>query len=177
MRVTRLKSALVGTAALASTLVVGIPAASAHVICDGGEFYRVTSHSGHFTQVGAAQAVNKHSGTATLHVTVGSSHTSSRSFTKSISGSVEGGFWVFAKVSASGSAGVTLEKSATMTASFGVDVPVPGHSTRTVAFGFRRYSQTIQRYHLYNNTISTCARHVDNSGTVVAPYATTFIIE
>ncbi len=177
MRVTRLTSALVGSAALASSLAAGIPAASAHVICDTGEYYRVTSHSGSFTQVGVAQAVNKHSGTATLHVTVGSSHTSTRSFTASISGSVEGGFWVFAKASASASASVTLETSATMSASFGVDVPVPGYSTRTVAFGFRRYSQTIQRYHWYNNTISTCARYVDNSGTVVAPYATTFIIE
>jgi hypothetical protein len=177
MRISRLSTLLVASTALAGSLVIAAPAASAHVACDPGEFYRATSHSGKFYEVGAAQAVNKEKGSATLRVDVGTAHTSTRSFTGSLSASVEGGFWVFAKASATATASVTLETSTTMSKTFGTDVPVPGHSTRTVEFGFRRYTQHLEQYHLYNNTVSSCAVKVDRSTTVVAPYMTTFIIE
>ena len=49
-------------------------------------------------------------------------------------------------------------------------------STRTVKFGFRRYNQYVQEYHLYNNSISSCAEQVDHAGWVDAPYMKAFIV-
>ena len=177
MRIRRISTALLATAASGAAFAVGVPAASAHVACDPGEFYRVTQHNHTFVQVEAHQAVNKTAQTITMHVNVSQSHTSSRTFSASITASVEGGFWVFAKASASTTAGYSIETSDTMETSFGVDVPVPAHTTRTVDFGFRRYNQYIQQYHLYNNTISTCAAHVDKAGWVDAPYMEAYIVK
>ena len=176
MRIRRTSTALAATAAALATVTVGIPAASAHVICDSGEFHRVTSHNAEFVQVDSVQLVNTRSGAASLTATVGQSHTSSRSFSGSITTSVEAGFWVFAKASASATAGVTIQTSSTMSASYSATVSVPGHSTRTVKFGFRRYNQYVQQYHLYNNSISSCAVHVDHAGWVRAPYQKAFIV-
>src|SRR5689334_18681817 len=101
MRSRRLAGALLATAATTASLVAGIPAAAAHVACDSGEFYRVAKHSATFLQVDSVQLVNKKSGTAILSAEVGESHTSSRSYSGSITTSVEAGFWDFAKASAS----------------------------------------------------------------------------
>jgi hypothetical protein len=120
--------------------------------------------------------VNKKSGTATLSAQVGESHTSSRSFSASITTSVEGGFWVFAKASASATAGFQIQTSTTMTKTYTATVRVPGHSTRTIKFGFRRYNQYIQQYHLYNTSPTSCGVKVDHAGWVRAPYQKAFIV-
>ncbi len=177
MPIRRLSTYLAATVMAAGTLtMVAAPPAAAHVVCDPGEFHRVTSHNHTFVQVDSVQLVNKRSGKATLSAQVGQSHTSTRGFTGTITTSVEAGFWVFAKASASVSASVSLQTSSTMTASYAATVTVPGHSTRTVAFGFRRYNQYIQQYHLYNTSISSCGVHVDHAGWVRAPYAKAFIV-
>lgn len=177
MRRRRLLTALLATTATAGTLAVGIPAASARVDCGSGEYHRVTKHNHTFNQVDSVQLVNKRNTKATLTAVVGESHTSSRSFSASITGSVEAGFWVFAKASASSTAGVTIESSTTMSRSYSASVVVPAHSTRTVDFGFRRYNQYIQQYHMYNTSISTCGVHVDRAGWVRAPYQKAFIVK
>jgi hypothetical protein len=176
MWIRRLSMILAVIAAAVSALTVTAPAASAHVGCTPGEFHRVTSRSHTFVQVDAVQLVNRRSGAATLSAQVGQSHTSTRSFTGTITTSVEGGFWIFAKASASASAGITIQSSSTMSASYTATVTVPGHSTRTVQFGFRRYNQYIQQYHLYNNTPYSCAVAVDHAGWVRAPYEKAFIV-
>ena len=176
MRLRRLSTVLAVGSTAATTFIAMAPAASAHVICDSGEFYRVTSHNATFLQVDAVQLVNTRSGTASLTAEVGTSHTSSNSFGGSITAGVEGGFWGFAKVSASATASVTIQTSTTMSSTYSATVSVPGYSTRTVKFGFRRYNQYIQRYHLYNDSISTCAASVDQAGWVDAPYMKAFIV-
>lgn len=169
-------SVLTAVATTAGVLAVATPAASAHVLCDDGEHYRVTSHSREFRQVDSVQLVNRRSRTATLSAQVGESHTSTRTFSASVTASVEGGFWVFAKASASATAGVQIQKSSTMTRTYTATVSVPGHSTRTIKFGFRRYNQYVQQYHWYNTSISTCGRKVDHAGWVRAPYQKAFIV-
>ena len=176
MRIRRFGIALLMTAAVAANLLLAIPAASAHVVCDDGEFFRVTKHKANFIQVDEVQLVNKRKGKATLTAQVGSSHTSTRTFGGSITVSVEAKFWIFAKASASASASYTIQTSNTMSKTYSATATVPGHSTRTVQFGFRRYSQYVQQYHLYNNSISTCAVAVDHAGWVRAPYAKAFIV-
>jgi hypothetical protein len=176
MRIRPFSTLLAVTAAATGTLTAVAPAASAHIYCNPHEVYRVTSHNHTFTQVDAIQVVNKKSGKVTLTVQVGQSHTSTRSFTGTITGSVEGGFWVFAKATAAVSAGVTIQTSTIMLRTYTAKVPVPGHSTRTVKFGFRRYNQYIQEYHRYNKTTFTCGVRVDRAGWVRAPYEKAFII-
>lgn len=154
-----------------------MPAASAHILCDDGEYYRVTQHNHTFIQVDSVQLVNKRSRTATLSAQVGEEHTSTRSFTGSITVSVEGGFWVFAKASASATASVTIQSSTTMSKTYTATVSVPGHSTRTILFGFRRYNQYVQEYHWYNTSMTTCGRYVDRAGWVRAPYQKAFIVK
>jgi hypothetical protein len=176
MRTRRLVHALVLGSTVATTLVTGIPAASAHVLCPDGEYYSSSSGSKYFSQVDSIALVNTRSGTATLTANVSEAHTSSRSFTGTISGTVEGSFWVFAKASATASASVTLLTSSTITTSYTATVSVPGHSTRTVKFGFRKYEQYVKSYHYYNNSVSTCAKSYDKAGWVRAPYQKTFIV-
>ena len=127
MRPRQLAAALIAAATTAAGLTVAAPAASAYVPCDDGESHRVTSHNHQFTQVDSVQLVNKKSGTASLSAQVGESHTSSRSFSASITTSVEGGFWVFAKASASATAGIQIQTSSTMTKTYTATVKVPGH--------------------------------------------------
>jgi hypothetical protein len=176
MRMRRIGGLLLTAAATTGVLTAVAPTASAYVPCDEGESYRVTSHNHEFIQVDSVQLVNTRSGTATLSAQVGESHTSSRTFSGSITTSVEGGFWVFAKASASVTAGVSIQTSTTMTKTYTATVSVPGHSTRTVKFGFRRYNQYIQQYHLYNTGPTSCGVHVDHAGWVRAPYQKAFIV-
>ncbi len=172
----RIRNAAVAAIVAAGSFVAAVPAASAYVPCNDGESYRVTSHNHQFIQVDSVQLVNKRSGSATLSAQVGESHTSTRSFSASITTSVEGGFWVFAKASASATAGLSIQTSSTMSRTYTATVTVPGHSTRTVKFGFRRYNQYIQEYHLYNTSATSCGLKVDKAGWVRAPYQKAFIV-
>lgn len=177
MSVRRLSTALALTAAaVGTTLTVGIPAASAGVVCGDGDRYRVTQHYAKFYQVDEVSLINRRSHSASLSAQVGESHTSSRSFSGTISASAEAGFWGFAKASASASASHTIETSSTMSRTYTATATVPGHSSRTLKFGFRRYNQYVQRYYLYNKTPTSCGLRVTKQGWVRAPYQKTFIV-
>lgn len=177
MSVRRLSTALaLSAAAVATSLTVGTPAATAQVVCGDGTHYRVTQHYARFNQVDEVSLINRRSGTATLSAQVGQSHTSTRSFSATISASAEAGFWVFAKASASASASHTIETSTTMSQTYAATASVPGHSSRTVKFGFRRYDQYVQQYYLYNTGIASCGLRVTRQGWVTAPYQKTFIV-
>lgn len=170
-------SALLATAAVATTLVVGAPAASAIPNCDNGEHYRVTAHRYSFVQVGPGVALkNPHNYKEWLTVKVGQKHVSSVDYSGSISASVSGGFWKFAKAQASVTAGIRIYQSVTMFATYGATVPVPPHSSVTVRFGFRRYNQYIQRYHgTWSPAKKRCVPFVDHAGWVHAPNKVTFL--
>lgn len=177
MKHPRLTSALLAAAAAAGMLVVGSPAASAQIICDSGSSYRVTQHNRTFVQVDSAQLVNRTGTSATLTVQVGQQHTSTRSFSNSITASAEAGFWDFAKASASTTSELTITASKTMYASYTASANVPAHSTRTVKFGFGRYNQYIQRFHLVAQpSTNSCSVVVEQGGWVNAPFQKTFIV-
>ena len=158
------------------SFVTVVPAADAFVPCFDGEHYRVTSHDHQFQQVDVVQLVNRRSGAATLSAQVGESQTSSRTYSGSITTEASGGFWVFAQAKASATAGIQIQNSSTMTRTYTATVTVPGHSTRTIQFGFRRYNKHIQRYHWRNTDRVTCVRVIDQAGWVRAPYQKAFIV-
>ncbi len=177
MRLRHVSTLTAASVAFAGTMVTGIQAASAHVACDKGEFHDVTSHSDTFQQVDAVKLINKGATTATLKAVVGESHTSTRSFSASVTVGVEASFWVFAKAKAEATAGVTLASSSTMSASYEADVPVPAHQTYQVLFGFDRYNQYVREYHLVQSGATNCAVVVDHAGWVRAPFEKTFVIK
>lgn len=173
----RIRAVVAAAAVATGSFVALMPAAAAYVPCYDGENYQVVSHNHQFQQVDSVQLVNRRSGTATLSAEVGESHTSSRSFSGSITTEVSGGFWVFAEAKASATAGVEIQKSTTMSRTYTATIQVPGHSTRTILFGFRRYNQYIKEYHFYNKGPTTCATKVDHAGWVRAPYQKAFIVK
>lgn len=173
----RIQALLLAIATVLGLFVVAVPPASAHIVCDSGEFYKVTSHSYTFNQVDAVQLVNHKNYTATLHFDVGEAHTSSRSFSGSITVGVEAGFWVFAKAKAEATAGVTIQSSSTMSKTYGASVTLPGKGSATIKFGFRRYNQYVKAGHYYLAGMTTCGIHWDHEGWVRAPYKKAFIID
>jgi hypothetical protein len=152
------------------------PPALAGIDCGRGELYKRVKVRRHFVPVDSVRAVNRRKGTATIAVQVGVQHTSSRTFTGSITVGAEAGFWIFAKAKAEATASIALLRSTTMFSTYTVTAQVPGHSARTVTFGFTKYDQLIRRYHYVNSSPTTCRRVYDAKGWVRAPVRKTFRI-
>jgi hypothetical protein len=168
---------MVVCAVATGSLVISASPASAYVACNDGHIhYTRTDVNRHFIRAESVTAVNRRSVRASMTVSVSQSHTSSRSFTGTITVGAEAGFWVFAKAKAEASASVAVAKSVTITTTYSVTVPVPAHSSVTVDFGFRKYDQYIRSFHYYNTSPTTCGRRYAGSGWVKAPYQKTFII-